>query len=112
MAHVELSRAAKWLRNACLAAAVFAGLARAQSFHDVQACVERGDFTAAREAAEGLADPLERARALVWVDYGARDWVGALREARLGSDRFPHDAWLAERAAAAALSLQIGRAHV
>ncbi|MCK6446240.1 MAG: hypothetical protein L6Q99_07605 [Planctomycetes bacterium] len=80
----------------------------AQSFADVRTSVAAGDYRAARELALSLADPLERARALVWVDYGARDYDGAWREAGGGLASAPRDPWLAERRAAAALAGRSG----
>lgn len=82
--------------------------ARAQSFADVQATAGSGDYAAARELARSLADPAERARALVWLDYGARDYEGAWREAVAGLAITPGDTWLAERRAAAALASRSG----
>ncbi|MCC6406385.1 MAG: hypothetical protein IT453_04400 [Planctomycetes bacterium] len=95
-----------WRR--CTSAGVLATLAAtpavAQTFDDVRAAVEAGDYAAGRTLAERIADPIERARVTVWVDYGARDYVGAALAARAGLALAPQDAWLAERAAAAALS--------
>lgn len=91
-----------------LALLVTAAPVSAQSFADVQAKVAAGDYREARVLASSLTHPLERARALVWVDYGARDYDGAWREACVGLATAPTDPWLAERRAAAALAARSG----
>ncbi|MBI5431948.1 MAG: hypothetical protein HZA52_03850 [Planctomycetes bacterium] len=96
--------------SAVVAFALATAPADAQDFGEVQAAVEAGDYAAARTLAERVAEPIESARALVWVDYGARDYVGAALAARAGLELAPEDAWLAERAAAAALAQRDGDA--
>jgi len=65
-----------------------------------------GDARAALAAAEAEADDLRRAQARVYVRHHAGDLEGALAAAEAGSGAHPDDPWLAERAAAIALSLR------
>ncbi|MCE9594981.1 MAG: hypothetical protein K8S98_12400 [Planctomycetes bacterium] len=103
-------RASRRCVDAALVCVVSATSSFAQSFVDVQAAAEAGDFSRARDTATRIVDLGERARSLVWIDYGARDYASAVAEARTGLAATPSDPWLAERAVAAALALRDGRA--
>ncbi len=83
-----------------------ANSAHAQSnFAAVQKAAENGDYAAAERLAETIVAPRDRAQALVWLHYAARDYAGALDLAERGLEASGEDLWLEERAAAAAISL-------
>jgi hypothetical protein len=105
----RLRASALW---AGLAVGAFAPAARALQqesvFDRARQLAEQGDPLAALDLARGETDPVQRARAEVWIYYRARDFDSALAAAELGLASDPQDLWLLEREGACALSLRDG----